>query len=210
LRLAAADAQSDYERLRRRAPRENHELPLASMMLAETNEGGFFFLWFGDCAALIARPGETVALIGESFSKRASEARRVAHLAKQRGLAPTAGVDTPEYQSALRAARNQVNTRADRWAFSPDVRCAEFASAADAAAPEGTHLLLCSDGFFALATDYGRYDVDTLMAACLSRGLKALCEELREVERGDPDGHAYPRFKVSDDATAVLLRLVEQ
>ena len=32
--------------------------------------------------------------------------------------------------------------------------------------------------------------------------------ELREIEDADPQGHKHPRFKKSDDATAVLLKLV--
>jgi serine/threonine protein phosphatase PrpC len=74
-------------------------------------------------------------------------------------------------------------------------------------APEETIVLLCSDGFLALASDYERYDADALLAACLSRGLKPLCDELRDIERGDREGRRFPRFKVSDDATAVVVRI---
>jgi hypothetical protein len=47
-----------------------------------------------------------------------------------------------------------------------------------------------------------------LMEKAASRGLAALGEELREIEDADPQGHKHPRFKKSDDATALLLRLV--
>jgi hypothetical protein len=68
-------------------------------------------------------------------------------------------------------------------------------------------LLLASDGFLALASDYGAYSADTLMTAAMTRGLKALGEELRAIEAGDAGGDRFPRFKKSDDATALLLKL---
>jgi hypothetical protein len=72
----------------------------------------------------------------------------------------------------------------------------------------GAVLLLCSDGFLALASDYGVYSADSLMAAAREKGLKALGEELRAIEAGDIGGDRFPRFKKSDDATALLLKLV--
>ncbi len=72
----------------------------------------------------------------------------------------------------------------------------------------GTVLLLATDGFLALASDYGVYSADSLMAAAQSKGLAALGEELRTIEAGDAGGDKFPRFKKSDDATALLLQLI--
>jgi hypothetical protein len=66
---------------------------------------------------------------------------------------------------------------------------------------------MASDGFFALVSDYGRYSVDELMSAAQERGLAALGKELRAIEAADPKGLSFPRFKSSDDATALLLSL---
>jgi hypothetical protein len=74
------------------------------------------------------------------------------------------------------------------------------------AAP-GSTLLLATDGFLALASDYGAYSADSLMTAAQEKGLAALGEELRAIEAGDSGGDKFPRFKKSDDATALLLRL---
>jgi hypothetical protein len=65
--------------------------------------------------------------------------------------------------------------------------------------------LLCSDGFAALCDQYGLYDPAGFIVAARDRGLAALLDELRDLERvRDPDGRTYPRYKISDDATAVL------
>jgi hypothetical protein len=74
--------------------------------------------------------------------------------------------------------------------------------------PAGTRVLLMTDGFLALVSDYERYDVPSLLAAAESKGLAALGQELREIERNDADGARYPRFKTHDDATALLFRVV--
>ena len=75
------------------------------------------------------------------------------------------------------------------------------------AAPTGTRVLIASDGFLALVSEYGRYDVEGLMTAVETNGLATLGEELRAIEDGDPEGRRFPRFKTSDDATALLLRV---
>jgi hypothetical protein len=68
-------------------------------------------------------------------------------------------------------------------------------------------ILLASDGFFALVSDYGRYSVEGLLSATERGGLAALGKELRAIEAADPKGLSFPRFKRSDDATAVLVAL---
>ncbi len=109
---------------------------------------------------------------------------------------------------ALRRARNRLNTEGGNWAFGPDARAAGHAGFKRVGAPSGTHVLLGSDGFFALVSEYDRYNVEGLMAAACANGLAALGQEVRGIETGDPGGHRFPRFKTSDDATALLLRVV--
>jgi hypothetical protein len=163
-------------------------------------------LWFGDCAALVQRPGLPVQVVGDALDKRAAEAARAGKLAKAGNVAPAAGTNRAEFLPALRAARNRVNTVEGSWAFSPDARCAGHAARLVFDAPPGTRLLLVSDGFFALTSDYGCYGADALVEAAASKGLRALYTELRQIENADPDGRHFPRFKISDDARAVLIR----
>jgi len=208
LRRAAADAEKQFLELRLRPPAETYEIPFSSMMFVSAQQSGIEALWFGDCAALVKAPGEPARIVGDALDKRAAEAARVAKLAAARNLAPTAGVSRAEYLPALRAARNRVNTVEGSWAFSPDARCADHAQSLAFAAPTGTQMLLVSDGFLALASDYNRYDADGLLEAASSEGLRALYNELRDIENADPEGRKFPRFKKSDDATAVLLKIV--
>lgn len=208
LRAALGDAEKSFVGLRRRPPKENYENPYASMMFVRATEKGIEALWFGDCVTLVKRPEGTVEIVGEAFDKRAAEARRVAMLAKAKGIAPAAGYNRPEFLSALRTARNSVNTERGGWLFGPNAQAADHVRSKHTDAPAGTTLLLASDGFLALASDYGLYDAPALLGAAEHGGLEELGRELRMTEESDPEGLRFPRFKKSDDATAVLLRLV--
>jgi hypothetical protein len=206
LRGALTDAAMSFAGLRRRAPKQNWEHPYASMMFVTASDEGLDALWFGDCGALVRR-ADGVEVIGETLAKRSAEARRVKMLAEAKGLAPASGSNRPEFLAALRAARNQINTEHGGWLFGPDVAAADKARSLRVAAEPGTSILLASDGFLALVSDYRRYDPASLVAAADSKGLEALGQELRAIEGDDPEGRHYPRFKKSDDATALLLEL---
>jgi hypothetical protein len=71
----------------------------------------------------------------------------------------------------------------------------------------GDDVLLMSDGFAALIDTYEIYDPASLVSTMLDRGLAALAEELRTIERGDAECLRYPRFKPSDDASAIWVRI---
>lgn len=208
LRHTLGDAEKSYTGLRRRAPKERYEIPHASMMFVAANDDGFEALWFGDCAGLLKCPNQSVVVIGDAFAKREQEAARVAKLAEKSGLSPAAGINRPEYLAALRKVRNYTNSEKGHWAFAPEMAAADHVSRQDYAAPAGSLLLLASDGFLALASDYERYDGESLIRAAEERGLEMLGEELREIETGDPEGKRFARFKTHDDATAILLRVV--
>jgi hypothetical protein len=210
LRAALADAENSFKGLRRRAPVATYEMPFASMMFVARNDRGFDALWYGDCGVLVKRGDAPAQIVGEAFEKRALEASRVKMLADAKGLTPAAGINRPEYLEALRKARNRVNSEKGGWLFGPDARAADHVSSAQIEAEAGTIVLLASDGFLLLAGDYGLYSADTLVEAAVSKGLAALGEELRAIEETDPDGTRFPRFKKSDDATALLLRVTSR
>lgn len=207
LRGALGDTQKSFEALRRMPPVAIWQTPCASMMLAVPGDEGVEFLWFGDCAALIKQGDAAVTVMGETFDKRAAEAQRAQAVAKEKNLSPAAGLNRPEFLEGLRASRNRINS-GNSWLFSPDTRAAAHVSRRVTKLSPGAVLLLCTDGFLALASDYGAYNVDTLMAAAQEKGLGALGEELRAIETRDSSGDKFPRFKKSDDATALLLKLV--
>jgi hypothetical protein len=206
LRYTLADAEKSFKALRRREPKEQWELPFASMAFASETKSGFDFLWFGDCAGLLRRANEKVEVLGDSFASKVLESRRAAKAAKALNVAPVMEGERSPLLPQLRNARNRINT-GSHWAFSPDPRAADHVAMKHVSIAGEAILLLASDGFLALTTDYGRYTAQGLMEKAVAKGLAVLGEELREIEDADPRGRKYPRFKKSDDATAVLLKL---
>ena len=206
LRAAAADAEKSFKALRRRAPLENYEIAYASAMMVAPRDGALDLLWFGDCAALLRDPSGALTMFGDTLNKREGERARVRRLVKP-GRGPAAAGVRDEFLPALRASRNLVNTPGGDWLFAPDASCADHAKEEQVAVRVDSLVLVASDGFLALVSDYQRYTPETLFAAAEERGLAPLGEELRAIESADPDGLNYPRFKRSDDATALLLAL---
>jgi serine/threonine protein phosphatase PrpC len=206
LRAALADTQKSFEALRRHEPEDVWQTPCASMMLAVESENGLEFLWFGDCAALVKQGDGPVVAVGETMDRRAAEAERARRIAKEKNLSPASGIRRAEFIDLLRASRNRINS-GNNWLFSPDVRAATHVSRRMVKVQPGSTILLATDGLLALASDYGAYSTDGLVAAALDKGLAALGEELRAIEAGDEGGDKFPRFKKSDDATGLLLRV---
>jgi len=207
LRDALGDAETSFTALRRHPPEAMWQTPCASMMLAVPDNDAVEFLWFGDCAALVKQGDAAVTVVGETFDKRAAEAERARAIAKEKNLSPASGLSRPEFIGALRDSRNRINS-GTYWLFSPDARAASHVSRRVIKVQPGAVLLLATDGFLALASDYGVYSADSLIDAALSKGLAALGEELRAIEANDTGGDKFPRFKKSDDATALLIRLM--
>ena len=206
LRHAATETERSFAGLRRRAPASNYEIPFASMMCAALRKDAIEALWFGDCALLVRQPDGEVLIVGDTMQARPQERARVRAVAADQAPAASTGVHE-QFLPALRASRNTVNTATGNWLFAPDAACADHASSHRVSVAPGAMLLLASDGFLALISDYERYDASSLIVAAETGGLESLGTELREIEASDPDGALFPRFKKSDDATALLLRL---
>ncbi len=202
---ALADAEKSFSALRKRPLREKWEMPCASMILAAETNRGLECLWYGDCTALLLQDEECL-VIGEAFDKRGDEAKNARRIALEKNLQPAPDLNRPEILAHLRAARSQVNS-GSYYLFSPSSRAAAHAAHKTVKRAPGALLLLASDGFLALATDYGAYNAKSLVTAARDKGLGALGEELRAIEASDALGEKFARFKKSDDATALLLKV---
>jgi hypothetical protein len=68
-------------------------------------------------------------------------------------------------------------------------------------------VLLASDGYYRLVDHYHAVSDTELVRETELHGADVLLRKLRAIEAGDPLGAEYPRLKISDDATAVLIGL---
>jgi hypothetical protein len=185
---------------------ERWELPTASMLLvSDTALGVLHGIDLGDCRCFVLDAEGNAHTLGGSTESTASEASAAADAAKRTG-----GADLLRDQRTLlqlREKRALHNTDRGYWVFGLQPECADHARPWTLNAPRPAHLVLCTDGFSALVDRYQVYDAAGLVRAALDKGLQELGRELRAIEAQDSGGTLHPRFKKSDDATALLLRL---
>jgi len=208
IKSAAEDAAKSFAALRRRGPKERYEISLASLMLVSIGDNTLEAVWLGDCSAIVRMPDVEPKILGDAVESRARERQRVADMASSHGLKPAAKVARQEFLPELRAKRNLVNTAEGAWLFAPDPKCAKHVRTTRTTVASGAVILLATDGFLALVSDYERYTPASLFAAAENNGLASLGAELRAIEAADPEGVRYPRFKENDDATAIIMRAV--
>ena len=183
---------------RTRAPISAWELPSASFLAARVGKEGLACRWLGDCAGLLKR-GDTVERIGPPASKDDENASAAALAEHGLGLKQR---PQPIFE-VLRAARE----RPDRYILGVDPAAAAHLGGAVLPCNVGDELLLMSDGFAALIDVYGLHDEAGLFAELATSGLTGLALQLRAIEQEDGDFGRFPRFKGSDDATALWLRI---
>jgi hypothetical protein len=144
---------------------------------------------------------------GEAPGLRSFEAAAAARLLAASGATPKTIVKTPEFQSWLTERRQGQKQGRGLALLGLDPTAAERLRHETVPCAAGSTILLASDGFSALVDLYGLMDARALMEAALASGLEPLAREARRIESEvDPTGRLYPRFKESDDTTALLLR----
>jgi len=187
-----------FQAERRRAPHGAWELPSASFLAARAAPDTLDLAWSGDCTALIKR-GAAVTRLGPRADQRDEEAAHAASLADH-------GLARKQRPAPILASLREQRGRAGRAVLSADPSLVTPPVTATVAAEAGDELLLMSDGFAALIDQYAAFDVAGLFATLTDEGLAGLAVRLRAIEREDSDCRRYPRFKVSDDATALWMR----
>ncbi|WP_262032378.1 protein phosphatase 2C domain-containing protein [Microvirga sp. Mcv34] len=209
LRHVMEEARTAYRAV---APAERHEdfvaWPLGAMTLVRRN-GSVLDAWtFGDTTAYLRQPDGSVQVLGDAPGLREAEASKAAELMRQAGSRPTAILDEPVFLAWLGERRErQRKSGVPAALLSLDPDAVGRLRHETAPCEEGTAILLASDGFSALVDLYRAMDAKALMEAALATGLESLAKLAREIEtERDPEGRLFPRFKSSDDTTALLLR----
>ena len=209
LRHVMEEARTAYRAV---APAERHDdfvaWPLGAMTLVR-RRGSALDVWtFGDTTAYVRQPDGAVATLGDAPGLRDAESSLAAELMRQAGSRPTAILDEPVFLAWLgdrRVRQRRSGIPAAILSFNPDA--ADRLRHETAPCQDGTVILLTSDGFSALVDLYRAMDAGAVMEAALTSGLEPLVKLARKIEtERDPDGRLYPRFKASDDTTAILLR----
>lgn len=186
--------------------------PLCSLTALQATSTGFRWFGLGDsCMYILHDNGQSEFVIPIPGAYEWEQHRAAEHIARVGGIG-AAGVanDDPQTLEDLRRGRALQNTPSgSTWTFGVVPEAADHLALVDVPVyGGGATALLCSDGLADLVALYKLYDPATLIQRAATTGLKSLVSELRHMEREvDPDGLKYPRYKQSDDTTAILLRL---
>ncbi|MBT1156171.1 hypothetical protein J1C56_11270 [Aminobacter anthyllidis] len=193
-------------------PIEAWNLPIASFQMVRIEGDALVTHGLGDCRLfLVDADGAVIetSAIKAAYANERDGARKA--IALSGGFAThQALADAPVVREELRRRRAAYNQAGGSvWTLGTEPAAADHLATEQLTATLPARGLLCSDGFAALVDQYRRYGIADLVRAAGDTGLAPLLQELRHIERiEDPDGQQFPRFKVSDDATAVLFEIV--
>ena len=190
---------------------ERHDFmtwPVGAMTLVRWRDDVLDVWTFADTTTFVRPPGGAVITVGDAPELRRFEMAKAAELLKASGCTPKTIGQSPLFRDWLAGRRARQKQSGALALLGLDPSAADRMRHARVACPGGSEILLTSDGFSALVDLYGRMDAGELMQAALDQGLAALADVARLIEtHEDPDGILFPRFKLSDDATALLLRV---
>ena len=110
----------------------------------------------------------------------------------------------------LRAARAAMNTPGGYGVFSITPPPPHFVRSGAITLAPGASVLLASDGLTRLVDVFQRYDARKLFNTARAHGLASLVDELRQIETADSECISFPRAKISDDSTGMLLRVAQR
>ena len=191
-------------------PPEPWQLPIAGFQMLRIEDGSLVTSGLGDCTLFVLGADGVANTFSAQPSRQFENTIATAMIKRAGGLSGVAVAKRdPETVEMLRASRATFNKPgAPLWTLGTAPDAADHIVSASLAPALPATALLASDGFAALVDTYGRYDAAGLVAAARERGLEELGRELRSIELDeDPEGQLFPRMKVSDDATALLISI---
>lgn len=188
------------------ARRDPTTWPVAALTLVRAGAGRLEAWTLADTIAVLRDADGRVATLNDAPDLRAFEVAAAAEMMRRTGTDPETVRATPEFRAWMTRPSRRRDGAVQAFGFKPEALARLRHEAVDHR--PGAALLLASDGFGALIDLYGRYGAGDLIEAAVRDGLAPLGREVRRVETEiDPSGRRFPRFKRSDDATALLLRV---
>ncbi|MEH3038742.1 MAG: hypothetical protein PGN21_01530 [Sphingomonas paucimobilis] len=191
--------EARYAAEARRAPEGLWELPRASFAAIQIDGARIDLGWASDCSVL--------HLTAAGTAWRTPAPSRARESAQAAALGPGIGAISLRTNAVLQDRRRSRSRPGQRVLSVDSAATMAILSYASFDVSVGDELLLMSDGMVALVDSYERHDPHGLFAAVRAHGLAALGAELRAIEQEDAACLRYPRFKISDDATALWLRI---
>ncbi len=184
--------------------------PSSSFIMARLQSGLVEISGLGDCSVIVEMSDGYVERFSALPFNDGSESRAAQEdFAKSKSQ--DTGIRSPEVIQSLRNKRERQNTiESGVWTLGLVPDAAEQVYTIALPMSEIKTVLLASDGFTSACDDYDLFDHKTLLKRAKSDGLGFINSEIRRVERLiDPKAVQFPRYKQSDDSSAILLELTK-
>ncbi|MGH9578007.1 MAG: protein phosphatase 2C domain-containing protein, partial [Terriglobales bacterium] len=184
---------------------DGRETPAASFALVRLLGEEVEIARLGDCLVLLERRDGTVQTLEHPVLEQIERTTRRTILELR-----AAGVTDPReirqrMMPVLRTQRRRRNLPDGYGVLAPEQDCVAMLHIDYLPTSALRRILLASDGYYRLVDHYREMTDAVLVRRTAGRGAAQLLKDLRAIEAGDPMGEIYPRLKISDDATALLV-----
>jgi hypothetical protein len=181
------------------------ETPAASFVLVRLIGAEIEIVRLGDCLVLLEGADSAVTVMEHPVLEQIEAETRRAILDLR-----SAGITDPQQVRAkmipqLRAQRRRRNRPDGYGVLAAEHRCMPMMHVDRMPAANLRRVLLASDGYYRLVDHYTAMTDADLIRRTQADGAAALLQQLRAIEAADPHAARYPRLKIRDDATALLI-----
>lgn len=179
--------------------------PSSSFSYVTAKNGIATFINLGDCRLLYQIDCDSIKSFGSSRvvtldQELLNEYRSVRENSESHSSAWNSVIPT------IRKNRNRMNTSEGYWILSPDGKGLDHAERINVRYQKKLRVLLITDGLYRLVDTYFQIDANSFFEQAFEKnGLQTLLKILRNIESNDPNSILYPRVKLQDDATALLI-----
>lgn len=201
--IVAARLAPRFDAEARRAPAGRNDHPSASAVVVRSIASALEYVSVGDCTLIVDDGGRRTQI---GVDEENAGDRWVVDALK--ASAQDKPMTRADLWPQLRAQRARMNTPEGYGVFSITTPPRTMIRHGTVPLTTGSRILLASDGLMRLVDVFRRYDAARLFDAAWASGLSPLFAELRAAEHADADCTRYPRAKISDDTSAVLLRVI--
>ncbi|HKP26805.1 MAG TPA: protein phosphatase 2C domain-containing protein [Dongiaceae bacterium] len=184
---------------------DGRETPAASFALVRLIGSEIEVLRLGDCLVLLEATEGTVTVMDHPVLAAIEAETRAALLALR-----AQGITDPKQaftamMPRLRAQRARRNLPDGYGVLAAERSCVPMLHVDRMPAHAVRRVLLASDGYYRLVDHYHAANDAELVRRTGELGADAMLEQLRAIEAADPLATRYPRLKIADDATALLI-----
>jgi Protein phosphatase 2C len=184
---------------------DGRETPAASFALVRLIGSEIEILRLGDCLVLLEATNGAVTVMDHPVLAAIEAETRDALLALR-----AQGITEPKQaftamMPRLRAERQRRNLPDGYGVLAAERSCIPMLHVDRMPARTLRRILLVSDGYYRLVDHYNATSDADLVRRTEDLGANTMLRQLRAIEAGDPLATQYPRLKIADDATALLI-----